>query len=461
MSLLVDQFGYKFMEAARPSRQRPWQTSAARDLDDLVSLADHSTIIGASRRLFANEGIIKGAVEGKASYSVGASFIPEYQGPDPQWGAAAKEWLLNWFSICSTQGPVFDWQTILYLLSVGIDRDGDSFLLLTEQSGVPAVQLVPAHRVGQRDSKPRVESGGYRGLRIRKGVISNRVGRPVAYRVLGDTPAEDKDVSARDLLHLFEPVYAEACRGLPLFSHAINAFRDMAEANEREMAAMLLISSLGFIEYNEHGGPDFDNPLLQYDSDGTPSCLAMESGMVKFYKSGDGSRLEELSANRPGPNYQAFHDRLIRSALVGTGWPLSLVNMSDGNGTADRISLLQGRKAVQDRQHLLKPFAKRIITYALGKAIDSGILPASRGFWQWDFSTCNQLSIDLGRDSNALREEYKLGLKNLSGILAEEGKSLEAHLRERAEEAALAERIRAEVEARTGTKINPEAMRLN
>jgi len=459
--MILDQFGNKFMSAATPSRQRPWQSSAARDLDELVTLSDHATIVGASRRLFANEGIIKGAIESKASYSVGASFIPEYQGPDPAWGAEAKDWLLNWFSIASIQGGVFDWQTILYLLSVGIDRDGDSFLLLTEQGGLPAVQLVPAHRVGQRDDKPRVESGGYKGLRIRKGVIFNRAGRPVAYRVLGDTEAEDKDVSARDLLHLFDPSFAEQSRGLPMVAHAINAFRDMAEANEREMAAMLLISSLGFIEYNEHGGPDFDNPLLQYDSDGTPSCIAMESGMVKFYKSGDGSRLEELSANRPGPNYQAFHDRLIRSALVGTGWPLSLVNMADGNGTADRISLLQGRKAVADRQHLLKPFAKRIVTYALGKAIDSGILPASRGFWQWDFSTCNQLSIDLGRDSNALREEYKLGLKNLSSILSEEGKSLSAHLYERAEEAALAEKIRAEVEARHGITINPEAMRLN
>jgi capsid protein len=262
-------------------------------------------------------------------------------------------------------------------------------------------------------------------------------------------------------LHLFDPSFLEQARGLPLFSHAVNAFRDMAEANEREMAAQLLLSSLAFVEYNEFGGPDLDNPTVEFDANGTPSCQTFENGTVRFFKAGDGSKIQEVANNRPSVNYREFHDRLIRGALVGTGWPLALVNMAQGNGTADRISLLQGKKAIADRQHLLKPFAKRVVSYALGKAIDAGILPASRGFWQWDFTVNNQLSIDLGRDSNALREEYKLGLKNLTQILGEEGKSLEAHLRERAEEAALAERIRQEVEARTGTTINPEAMRLN
>jgi capsid protein len=461
--MILNEFGSpaRFMSAARPSRQRPWQSSAAKDLDELVSLSDHATIVGASRRLFANEGLIKGAIESKASYSIGAAFIPEYQGTDPAWGAAAKEYLLNWFSILCTQGPVFDWQTVLYLLSVSIDRDGDAFVLLTEQGGLPAIQLVPAHRVGQRNDSTRVESGGYKGLRIRKGVIFNRAGRPVAYRVLGDTEAEDKDISARDLLHIFDPSFPEASRGLPLFSHAISSFTDMANASEREMAAQLLLSSLAFVETNPYGAPDQFDPTLEFDSSGQPSCIAMESGMVKFFRSGDGSKLETVDSNRPGTNWREFHDRLIRSALVGAGWPLSLVSMAEGAGTADRISLLQGRKAIADRQHLLKPFAKRIITYALGKAIDAGILPASRGFWNWELTTNNQLSIDLGRDSNSLREEYKLGLKNLSGILAEEGKSLEAHLRERCEEAALAELIRREVEERHGITISAESVRLN
>lgn len=450
-----------YLEAARPSRQRRWQPTAVKEFDELVSLSDWRTVVSASRRLFQNSGVVKGTIEQKASYTVGNTFLPEYQGPDPEWGKMATDWLLNWYSISNVAGGLFDFQTVLYLLSVSIDRDGDTFVLLTEQGGIPAIQCIPAHRIGQRRDEKRVESGGYKGLRIRKGVILNKAGRAVAYRVLGETEAEDEDVSARNLIQLFDPSYTDQSRGIPLFGHAVNSFRDMQESQEREMMAQLLLSSLAFVESNPFGGPDPDNPTIDYSIDGAPTCENFEGGSIKFFRSGDGSKLEAVSNNRPSAEYQAFHDRLIRSALVGTGWPLALVAMADGQGTADRISLLQGKKAISDRQHLLKPFCKRIVTYALGKAIDSGLLPASKGWFNWDFSVCNQLSIDLGRDSNSLREEYKLGLKNLSTILAEEGKTLESHLRQRAEEVALAEMIRAEVEARTGTVINPEAMRLN
>jgi capsid protein len=194
---LLDQYGNKFMSAARPSRQRVWQSAATRDLEELVSLSDWQTIVGASRRLAANEGIVKGCLEQKSSYAIGNAFLPEYQGPDPEWGKLATDWLINWYGIADVRGGIFDFQTVLYLLSVAIDRDGDAFVILSEQGGLPAIQCVPAHRVGQRRDEPRVTSGGYKGLRIRKGVIFNKAGRAVAYRVLGDTEAEDRDVSAR------------------------------------------------------------------------------------------------------------------------------------------------------------------------------------------------------------------------------------------------------------------------
>lgn len=461
--MILDQFGspQKYLEAARPSRQRVWQSSAAKDFDELVSHFDWATVVGASRRLYQNEGIVRGTIDQKASYSVGAAFLPEFLGQDAGFSELAKQWLASWYSLCEVRGPLFDFQTVLFLTSVAIDRDGDAFILLTEANGYPQIQLIPAHRIGQRDNAATVASGGYKGLRIRKGVIFNRAGRAVAYRVLGDTQAEDKDISARELIHVFDPSFAEQSRGLPLFSHAVNAFRDMREASEREMAAQLLLSSLAFVEHNPYGGPDPSDPTIEYASDGTPSCQSFEGGTVRFFKAGDGSKIEEVANNRPGANWQAFHDRLIRNSLVGTGWPLALVNMAQGNGTADRISLLQGKKAVADRQHLLKPLCKRIITFALGKAIDAGLLPAAKSWWNWTFSVDNRLSIDLGRDSNSLREEYKLGLKNLTQILAEEGTNVADHLRQRAEEAALAEKIRAEVEARHGLTISPDAMRLN
>jgi hypothetical protein len=250
-------------------------------------------------------------------------------------------------------------------------------------------------------------------------------------------------------------------RGLPLFSHGINSFRSIAEATEREQMAQLILSSIAFVEQNEDGGVSPFDFSVQHDPNGTPTVQTFENGTVRYFRAGSGSKIEEVANNRPSANWQAFHDRLIRSVMTGTGWPLAMVNHSLGTGTFDRLQILQAKRALSDRQQLLKPFCKKVITFALGKAIDSGILPASRGWWNWSFSLNQQLSIDLGRDSNALRAEYAIGLKNLTQILGEEGRSLESHLRERAEEAAMAERIRQEVEARTGVTISPEAMRLN
>jgi len=461
--MILNEFGSpaRFMEAARPSRARVWESPATKDFDELVSNFDWRTVVGASRRLFANFGECRGAIEQKSSYAIGGAFIPEYRGTDADFGAAATEWLLNWYEIADVRGQ-WDFQTVLYLLSVAIDRDGDVFCLLTETAnGFPQIQCIPAHRVGQRDNAKTVASEPYKGMRIRNGVVYSRTGRATAYLVLGDTEAEDKFVSSRDMIHLFDPSFVDQSRGLPLFSHAINSFRSMALANEREQMAQLILSSIAFVEHNEDGGT---NPLdfsVARDANGQPSCLTFEDGTVRYFRAGSGSKIEELTNNRPSVNWQAFQDRLLRSAMTGAGWPLAMVNQSLGTGTFDRLQILQAKRALSDRQQLLKPFCKRVVTYALGKAIDSGILPPSKGWWNWTFSVNQQLSIDLGRDSNALRAEYAIGMKNLTQILGEEARSLEAHLRERAEEAALAERIRQEVEQRTGTTISPEAMRLN
>jgi uncharacterized Fe-S cluster-containing radical SAM superfamily enzyme len=74
-----------------------------------------------------------------------------------------------------------------------------------------------------------------------------------------------------------------------------------------------------------------------------------------------------------------------------------------------------------------------VVGYAISKAIKSGILPAYKGadeggFLKWDFTLPPKFSIDLGRDSAARREDYKLGFKNLSEVIAEQGQVLEQHM---------------------------------
>lgn len=452
--------GNKYLESSRRRYNRRWVTSAAKDVDELISSFDYNQILSGSRRLYANHGIVKGAIQQKATYSVGQAFLPRFLGTNKDWRVIAQDFLSKFYQIADVAGR--DFQTILYLLSIAVDRDGDAWILLSEtKNGYPAIQCIPAHQIGQRTEAKRVASGTYKGLKISKGVITAKNGRPMAYRVLGETEAKDQDIAATDLIQIIDPEYVEQKRGLGLFSHAINQFRDMAESTDREMTAQLLMSSLAFVEHNPFSGPDPDDLALDYSTDGRPTSESFEEGTIRFFKSGDGSKLEAVNNSRPSAEYQAFHDRLERIALCGTGWPKALLDAAQGNGTADRIALRQGQRAVEDRQALLKPVALRIVNYAISKAIKNGLIPFDIDFYKWEFSTPPHLSIDFGKDSSAIREEYKLGLRNLTGILQEQGKNYDDHVRERRVEEAQAILITQEIEKEYGVTIDPLKCRLD
>lgn len=451
----------KYLDGSQRRSNRVWRTQAVKDFDDLISSFDFREIVSQSRRLYANHGVVKGCIQQKAAYSVGQAFLPRYLGKNKEWKTVATDWLTKWYSICSMSG--LDFQTVLYLTSVTVDRDGDAFILLTEtKGGYPKIQCIPTHQVGQRDDSKKVASGRYKGLTIKKGIIYAKEGYVVAYRVLGETEDQDRDISAQDMIHIYDPEYFEQSRGLPLFSHAVNAFRDMALSNEKELFAQMMLASLAFVEHNPYGAADDTNAVgMDFSADGRPTCETYEEGTIKFFKSGDGSKLETVQSNRPSAEYQAFHDRLERICLVGTGWPKVLLDAAQGNGVADRVALRQAQKACEDRQSLLKPAALRIVNYALSKAIKNGLIPFDEDFYRWTFSTPPALSIDFGRDSGAIREEYRLGLRNLTDILEEQGKNLEDHLYQRATEEAQAILIRQEIEAAFNVTIDPLNMRLN
>lgn len=451
----------KFIDGANLRYNRKWYPTVTKDFDELVTSYDYSRIVSASRRLYANHGVVKGVIQQKATYSIGQAFLARSRSANVEWRKTATEWANQWLQICNNSG--LDFQTTLYLISVSVDRDGDAFVLLTEtNNNYPQIQCIPSHQVGQRSDEKTVTSGRYKGNKITKGVIRNKFGRPIAYRVLGATEQEDRDISADNMIHVYDPEYFEQSRGLGLFSHSVNQFRDMADSTEKELLSQLLLSSIAFVEHNPVGAADDTNAVgaISYSADGRPTCETFEDGTIKFFKSGDGSKLEAVNNNRPSAEYQAFHDRLERIALVGTGWPKVLLDAAQGNGVADRVALRQGQRACEDRQSLLMPVALRIVNYGISKAIKNGLLPFDEDFYKWSFSKPPFLSIDFGRDSNAVREEYKLGIRNLSEILEEQGKNLEDHLYQRAMEEAQATLIRQQVESEYGVQIDPLKMRL-
>jgi hypothetical protein len=215
----------------------------------------------------------------------------------------------------------------------------------------------------------------------------------------------------------------------------------MLQSHDWERLAQMMLSSIGLIEYNEHGGPDPDDPSNILIGDSTTgqgmTYETMDGGAIRYFKSNSGGKLETIKSDRPGDVWESFHDRIIRSALAGINWPYSLVWKPTGQGTAERSEIGKAQRAVEDRQDILNYAATRMIGYAVAKAQKQGILPQSEDWWRWEFTYPAKLTIDDGRVSKELEAMWKIGARNMRDIVGMMGKSLEEHLMERAEEVAL------------------------
>jgi len=255
--------------------------------------------------------------------------------------------------------------------------------------------------------------------------------------VLGKTPEDDEYISAQELIQVFDPRWADQVRGFPAFMHALLDLKDLRQIQGYEKVAAELMSSVGLIEWNEQGAPDMSPSSIlkgtSYLGSNPMPQVAIEQirggGNVKYFRSSSGSKIEQLKNDRPSVQLDAFMDRLIRNACVGAGWPFELTwDASKLGGANVRLLLAKAMRAVEDRQDLLRPIAKRCVGYAVAKAIKSGLLPPNEEWYCWRFTMPARMTTDYGRDAKADLADYQAGLKSMTDILGEEGIDLDDHI---------------------------------
>lgn len=423
---------------------RPQLGNYAQPLDKNINVGEWRTIVNASQKLFWNFGPAQGALQEKSTYVVGRSWLPRFEGEDKEWGRLATDWLIGQFyGVSHVNG--MDFQTALYLDSLSVDRDGDVFCLYTEaRDGYPQFQQIPWHAVGARDLDDVVKEGPYRGFRMHNGVIVNEYGRPIAFRILGRTPDEDRDVSARNIDFLREPVAPDQTRGLPAFTSAILDLRDLMTMQDYVRQAAKLAAAIGLIEHNEAGMADLSDPAyaLQRTGPSQQGIVGEEifGGTVRYFRANSGAKLEQLKSEVPSEATNSLMERLLRNALHGAGLPYEFFwDASKLGGASVRAMVAKVNRTVADRQDLIRPAARRRVGYAVSKAIKLGILPPYRGSdlggsLKWSFTTPPQITVDAGYANADAREAYKLGMRTLTEILAEGGRTLTDHLDERERE---------------------------
>jgi hypothetical protein len=80
---ILNEFGSPYQyKAARSAERyngsRPWEPVQLRNIDKLIPSYDRKTLLSASRRMYINIGVARGAIDQKAMYSVGRAWQPDF-----------------------------------------------------------------------------------------------------------------------------------------------------------------------------------------------------------------------------------------------------------------------------------------------------------------------------------------------------------------------------------------------
>lgn len=408
------------------------------DIDKSIPFGDWQELGSVGRQLYWGNGAARALADDKATACIGDAWQAVTTSYLPASGRFAASWInTTWMPACTIEGWPIDLQSLLFLISTSLDHSGDCGLLkTTDADGWPLLQLIPAHRIGLRGKQGAsiMPAGSdYAGLRVENGVIKSKAGAPIAYCLIGDTPAEDKIVTRAQFLHIYDPVWIGQSRGFPGFFHGLREGKTATEANALQQHSILNDSALHLLITNKDGeappelSTDFDD-----EDDDQQACKREEKpryeefmgGLIRYLRAGEGEDLKAHESGRPGAAWESYRDSLIQFLATGTGWPAELVwRPAQMSGPLVRSIQGRARRTVKDRQGILRFVALWAIQYPLSYLIDEGIWEQPPNDWltAWRFTLPELITIDDGRDAQNRREDMKLGVKSWGKALEETG----------------------------------------
>lgn len=416
-------FGFSRMIEAtnHRSEERGYVYAQAQDSSVDLSSYDRTRLMALSRKCFYNNAIVRGAVRDKAMYSVGSGIgiRPQAMSGDAAWDEAAEMWWQNWSRAPEISGR-HDMRSLQMMVSEAIDRDGEIFAILTARTdGTPAVQMVEAHRIESPDT-----SAGDTG--VVDGVKLDQFQRPLGY-FIGEGeqyPRRHREIKADAMLHIYEPERSDQVRGYPAIGVALNSVLDRDELLRFEMMAAKAGSSIGLVIKNATGNIGAEGFLGDFSKD-TNGNLTRENifgaGLVPRMKSTED--IQSFIMNRPNEKLDAHLEQYIRATAIGLGLPYEFVwDTSAIGGVAQRFIIQKAARCFSARQDVLvNAFLSKLWRYAIARAISRKELPMVPGWREVGWQTPRSITVDVGREALARRDDVKAGLMTLSDFFGEQG----------------------------------------
>jgi lambda family phage portal protein len=413
-------------EGAGFSRKRPVIYGAhARDSRLDLNEATRTELLKLARHMYRNVGLIKGAVDSIATYSIGPGLRPQYRGADQEFGKLCEEYWRDMVAPSPEVTGRMTWTDMLLALSRSIDVDGDVFVVMTEKG---KLQIVEGHRVCEGDDYGTAD-----------GVFLGKLGEPTAYLI--QTGELYRKLGAETVIHLMELERPDQIRGGSSLARALNHVRDLKMLGEFEKDALKLQGSIAAVittnEGDELAGQGGFFGTVQGQDSGESTIAREEiTSSATIPRLAPGEKIEMVGPNRPHAGFEPFAKFLIRDVAMGLGLPVEFVyDPASVGGAGMRFIVAKAQRRFEQRQRLLiDRFCNRAWRYFIGGAIANGDLPAVEDYAKVTWQTPKSLTVDAGREAQQAREDYKAGLSSLQDYFGELGQDWEEQVRQIAKE---------------------------
>lgn len=383
-----------------------------------------------SRYLYDNDGIVHGAINDMARYSL--PLTPQAITDDPYWNLEAEAYFKEW-SHNADVGGRYGFDELQKICSIAIDRDGDCGVLFVRYNGLK-LQIVESHRVGNylEDDSGFID-----------GVKTNKFGMPLEYLVADESiygeffpqAVKAKRVPANAISWLLDPERAEQQRGLPAIKHAINHIRDIKEILDFEKVGVKNLSTIAAVLESETGEADPDAwNTHDISEDATRLTVnEIQSGSIPVLKKGE--KLSPFSYNRPSPTFQGFLEFLIREFSVGMGLPYEFLWHPAGiTGPAQRFIMGKAQRRFNERQRTFSPFIRKVWTMVISEALQKKKLAPVKDWYKCRIQAPKELTIDAGREAMQEREDVTAGLMTMREHYGKRGMDWQSECQQRGKE---------------------------
>jgi capsid protein len=332
---------------------------------------------------------------------------------------------------------------------------GDVGFALRRVDGELKLQLIPGDRIGNPNEILFSDMGD--GRFYYSGVITDKIGRPLAYRVfrINDSNAwvDPEEIGAGNFCHYFDPFRVDQYRGVTDFHAVARTARMLKEILDAEMAGVRFASQNAALVFTERGQAASRNlftpsatPTLPNGE--RPAQEMSDIANVKYLYQGD---KVEIMPSRPGTAFNGFVQTLMNDIALGLGgYPTGVLwGTQDFKGPSVRAEFAQADRVNSRHQGILSdkvldPVKNAVILDAIarqvlpappresGESLESAVIRATRGTFRFP----PRLTIDVGRESAARISELNNGAGSLQEIAAEDGRDAFTRLEEKAQAAA-------------------------